>query len=72
MRTVEKLQIDKLFDLLDDWRLLPDYQLERRADIFFALSLPEIIKGKFNKNIEYIIPEFPIKKVESNQSFKID
>jgi hypothetical protein len=65
-------QINKLFDLLDDWRRLPDYQLERRADIFFALYLSEIIKGRFTTDIQYIIPEFPIKKDDTNQSFKMD
>lgn len=34
-------QIDTLFDRMDAWRHFPNYQLERRADIFFALYLPE-------------------------------
>jgi hypothetical protein len=34
-------QIDTLFDRMDAWRHLPNYQLERRADIFFAMYLPE-------------------------------
>jgi len=33
------MTINELFDLLDDWRNLPSYQLERRADIFFAIHL---------------------------------
>jgi hypothetical protein len=37
--------ISKLFHLLDNWRNLPSYQLERRADIFFALYLDKIIKS---------------------------
>ena len=44
---MEKL-LNKLFETLDDWRNLPAYQLERRADVFFAIYLDEIIKGKFN------------------------
>ena len=36
--------IERVFKLLDNWRHLPDYQLERRADIFFALFLPEVLK----------------------------
>ena len=57
-------QIEKIFEILNDWRLLPNYQLERRADIFFALYLPEIIKQKFDIEITYdnIIPEFPLRK----------
>jgi len=37
--------IDNLFNLLDDWRTLPAYQLERRADIFFALYLDKILES---------------------------
>jgi len=74
-------QIDKVFDLLDDWRNLPAYQLERRADIFFAINLPNILKDKFGVDIEFIIPEFPVRigtiypdldLKNPNLSFKID
>jgi len=74
-------QIDKVFDLLDDWRNLPAYQLERRADIFFAIYLPDILKDKFGVDIEFIIPEFPVRigtiypdlgSKNPNLSFKID
>jgi hypothetical protein len=73
--------INKIFDLLDTWRNLPAYQLERRADIFFALYLPKIISAKFEIDAEYIIPEFPVrigtiynstKLKNPNLSFKID
>ena len=62
-KTNDKMEqlITKLFDTLDDWRNLPAYQLERRADIFFAIYLEEIIQAKFNINIEFIIPEFPVR-----------
>ena len=76
-----EIAINKLFDLLDDWRNLPAYQLERRADIFFAVYIPEIIKGRFGIDVEFLLPEFPIRvgnvstkkdlKIP-NQSFKID
>lgn len=76
-----EIAINKLFNLLDDWRNLPAYQLERRADIFFALYIPEIIKGRFGIDVEFILPEFPIRvgnvstkkdlKIP-NLSFKID
>lgn len=78
--TSQKL-IDELFNKLDEWRQLPAYQLERRADIFFAIYLQEIIKKKFDEVIEFIIPEFPVrvgnlckdKKLNNpNLSFKID
>jgi len=35
--------IKSIFRLLDDWRTFPNYQLERRLDIFFAYFLPEIL-----------------------------
>jgi len=78
--TAEKL-IDKIFSQLDDWRYLPAYQLERRADIFFSIYLTDIFKSKFNQDIEYIIPELPVrigtlykhsKFNNPNLSFKID
>jgi len=57
--------IDKLFNYLDEFRQLPAYQLERRADIFFALYLKEILENHFPEVIiDSFIPEFPI-KIES-------
>lgn len=71
--------INKLFDLLDDWRNLPAYQLERRADIFFAIHLENVIEKILGTKIDIIIPEFPVrigeiseKHPELNKSFKID
>lgn len=71
--------IKKVFDLLDDWRKLPAYQLERRADIFFAIYLDKIIKSKYHKTIKLVIPEFPVRAGDvihnhkrPDLSFKID
>ncbi|MDZ4204876.1 MAG: hypothetical protein U1C46_08675 [Bacteroidales bacterium] len=73
------MTIDKLFDLLDDWRNLPAYQLERRADIFFALHLETILRKALSTEVDLIIPEFPVRVgeisetlPELNKSFKID
>ena len=71
--------IDLLFQNLNDWRHLPAYQLERRADIFFSLYLKEVVE-KFlqeerKKSVELdslIIPEFPLKAPDSNKSTKVD
>lgn len=75
----ETMTINKLFDFLDDWRNLPAYQLERRADIFFAIHLEKIIKKILGTKIDLIIPEFPVRIGEIserppdlNKSFKID
>ncbi|MFC1936766.1 hypothetical protein ACFLYP_03775 [Chloroflexota bacterium] len=54
-------QINIIFDNLDDWRHLPAYQLERRADIFFSVYLPSLLESKFEIEIDSIIPEFPIR-----------
>ncbi|MBI5214994.1 MAG: hypothetical protein HY960_04525 [Ignavibacteriae bacterium] len=70
--------IQQIFENLDKWRHLPAYQLERRADIFFSVYLPEYIKREYQLEVELIIPEFPIKvdiafpKAKGNRSFKID
>jgi hypothetical protein len=70
--------INEIFDNLDLWRHLPAYQLERRADIFFSIYLPDILYHKFGVNIEGIIPEFPIRlgtidnNAATNQSIKVD
>lgn len=73
------MKATKLFDLLDDWRHLPAYQLERRADIFFALYLDKILGKLKNASVDLIIPEFPLRLGElpcqnskKNSSFKID
>jgi hypothetical protein len=73
-------RIEQLFDLLDHWRHLPAYQLERRADILFALYLPEFLSERLGIPIRAeMIPEFPVRlgtiypeTVDNNSSCKID
>ena len=73
MSDKSKIFVKRVFELMDQWRHLPDYQLERRADIFFALFLPEVLKDHLGLDQEpYIIPEFPIKNRHNNQSSKVD
>ncbi len=70
--------INNIFDNLDLWRNLPAYHLERRADIFFSIYLPEILSKKIGVEIESVIPEFPIRvgtiqpEDDFNKSFKVD
>lgn len=70
--------IDTLFNQLDDWRRLPNYQLERRADIFFAIHIPILFKRLFSLEVLDILPEFPIRigtiypTVPINKSYKAD
>lgn len=70
--------IEDLFGLLDQWRHLPNYQLERRADVFFGLYLPAFLEERFGTTLGGIVPEFPIKRdliwpsYQSNRSVKVD
>src|SRR5580765_1492626 len=51
----------RILDLLDSWRHLPAYQLERRADVFFAFYLPRFLANKFGTPVsDLLIPEFPL------------
>ena len=70
--TNEYPTIADLFGLLDRSRHLPAYQLERLAGAFFALFLPEVIEKALSKIKRPLIPEFPIKKPDNNQSQNVD
>jgi hypothetical protein len=51
----------RVLDLLDGWRDLPAYQLERRADVFFAAFLPRFLSHRFGTSVrDALIPEFPL------------
>lgn len=71
--------IEQLFDNLDRWRHLPAYQLERRADVFFAPYMVEVIQSHTGVEIDpRLVPELPIKRDliwpdrPSRQSVKVD
>jgi len=68
-----------IFGRLDAWRHLPAYQLERRADIFFAIYLREVVSAFTGVALsDTIIPELPLKRdliwpqTPGNQSVKLD
>jgi hypothetical protein len=72
-------QIDALFDRMDAWRHFPNYQLERRADIFFSLYLPEVLQTKLGFPVRpELAPEFPVRigtiypNIPIDKSYKID
>ena len=55
--------IDRVFDTLEEWRRLPSYQLERRADIFFAMFLTDALEKHIKTELErFVIPELPLRK----------
>ena len=57
-----ELSINSVFDRLDEWKGLPDYQLERRADIYFALALPDVLAFHYEEDFKHsLIPEFPLR-----------
>ena len=67
--------VTEVFERMDNWRNLPKYALERRADIFFGVYLKTALEAKYNIRIkDEIIPEFPIRKstidpkIKKNQS----
>lgn len=54
---------------LNKWRHLPAYQLERRADIFFALYLDRILEPTFHGHqFDLVIPEFPVRLGSLNEA----
>ena len=68
-----EISLEGALCLLDRWRHLPAYQLERRADILFALFLPEVLEKHFDIEINpLLIPEFPIKQKGGSSSNKVD
>ena len=68
--------IERLLHLLDTWRHLPAYQLERRADIFFGLFLPDVLDQHLLPRglvvHRRLVPEFPLRQAGSKRSDKAD
>jgi len=55
--------IGKLFRLLQQWRDLPAYRLESRADPFFGLFMREVVAARVGQSLrESMIPEFPLRR----------
>jgi hypothetical protein len=52
--------LDVVFDHLDRWRHFPNYQLERRADVFFSVYVKGVVEEFTGVALEgEIIPELP-------------
>jgi len=71
--------IADLFQRMDVWRHFPNYQLERRADVFFSLYLAEALEAKLGFAVSgELAPEFPVRigtiypEVPIDKSYKID
>lgn len=66
-------RLEQVFSNLDRWRHLPDYQLERRADVFFSIYLPELLGAFVGKPmLDIVIPKFPLKTGTNALSNKVD
>lgn len=68
---------EQIFDLLDDWKCLPNYRAESRVDIYIALLLPVLMRIRYNQRVQVIIPELPLRignldNSHSNKSYKVD
>ena len=73
MTEVDEPTFADLLCLLDRWRHFAYYQLEPRADVLFALFLPEALKACRRIAVDpRIIPQFPIKKCNSRQADRVD
>jgi hypothetical protein len=71
--------LDVVFRHLDRWRHFPNYQLERRADVFFSVYLKGVVEEFTGIALEdEIIPELPLKRdliwpeLPTNKSVKVD
>ena len=68
--------MNDVFQQLDKWRHFPAFPLEARSEVFFALFLPTVLEAHFKKDDvrikPQVIPQFPLKHEDSNQSDKVD
>lgn len=51
---------------------MPNYQAERRIDIFINVFLDDILTKYLGKKVHYVCPEFALKKEVGNNSTKLD
>lgn len=72
-------RLEELFNRMDRWRHFPNYQLERRTDLFFSLYLPEVLSNKLGFSVKQeIVSAFPVRigtiypDKPTDKSYKID
>ena len=64
--------LEPLFNLLVANKEFPNYQAERRIDIFINYFVEKILSSYLEKETVFVCPEFPLKKTNTNQSTKLD
>ena len=70
----EQPTMETLFNHLDRWRHFAGFPLETRVDALFGLFLPKVIEDccGVEEMHPHVIPQFPLKKTDNNQSAKVD
>ena len=75
---MENLFLNEYFSELKEYNSIPKLQIERAVSpilsIFIEVLITDFLKDnpELSGNIELILPEFPFKKLEGNQSTNID
>lgn len=65
--------LQQVFANLDQWRHLPNYQFERRLDVFFTPYLVDLVSEHVRAPLlPIIVPEMPLKRPDSSKSKKVD
>ena len=74
MTTSERPTLKTLFCNLDRWRHFAGFPLEARVDALVGLFLPKVIEDALGVGEMHpvVIPQFPLKKKDNNQSDKVD
>lgn len=75
---MENLFLSEYFSKLEEYNQIPKLQIERAISPLLSIFIKDLIKNflknndELSGNIEMILPEFPLKKIEGNQSTNID
>lgn len=62
----------RLLETMVEDKALPKYQFERRVDTIISLFLPSILKKMYGWRTVAVVPEFPLKKANNNQTTNAD
>jgi hypothetical protein len=61
-----------IFKMLIDNKAFPNYQAERRVDIFINFFAKRILDSFLQETTTFVCPEFPLKLEKNNRSTKLD
>ncbi len=61
-----------IFKMLIDNKAFPNYQAERRVDIFINFFAKRILDSFLQETTTFVCPEFPLKLENNNRSTKLD